>query len=424
MDNLPANATMKDWANAAAAAVAKARHLHFVKSRAKKHGGESFGTPAIRAKKPVEREPSYLFDAQAEKVARDMVELAFANGLLKVPQFDVNYQKPEGGSTAKVVVKAMLGMEFFVKIDDNEKLAQEAENLRMIPNRNDLPDAFKACFPCVYAAQLSGPVYGYVMESFQGFIGFEKICFSGQRSAVDMQRIADRILDLLFAAYEKSYVSLIKPNIAELYIGRIKERLAILSRDSAFAMLMTAPLTINGHKYATPYNYLREISKKISRIEPSFTTFVHGDPNPENILVKVTASSIDVKFIDTKEWAFGDYLFDMGKLAHYLAVTGPVEISKYPLKLEVNAKRRTIQYQLTTIAPIERLINRVMERIEKLANDVFKDTFWKQRFALSMASNLLGLPAGRLAKNRRTSSVILYAEGLKWLKKVASELTD
>jgi hypothetical protein len=259
------------------------------------------------------------------------------------------------------------------------------------------------------------------MEAFVGFEGFEKICFSGKFGEQAIHRVGNRILDLLFGAYESSRTTLTKPNLVALYVGRIEERLQAAAKlDTDFAKILNRQLIINDEEFDTPWSYLEVIASRLQTWEPSFTTFVHGDPNPENVLVKEGAAGVEVRFIDTKEWPAADYLFDVGKLLHYLAVTGPAERGAEKSTASVDAAASTIRYALPFYGAVAKFIAHAEERLARFAIQKLADPQWEARYALSMASNLLGLPAGRFEKKRRDSAFITYAEGLRWLKRLAS----
>ena len=212
-----------------------------------------------------------------------------------------------------------------------------------------------------------------------------------------------------------------RPNLDEIYLGRIKARLERAgSLDADLKSLMGRPITVNGQPLEPPGTYLSAIGGLVDGWTPRFTTFIHGDSHPENILVRFREEAVDVRFIDPKEWENADYLFDMGKLIHYLLATGPAERGPTPMTVAIDTGAGSLRYAITIPHAVTRFVDEAMERIKELALTAFDDLTWEIRFALSMASNLLGLPAARLEKGRRDSAFILYGEGLRWLAKVAA----
>ena len=188
----------------------------------------------------------------------------------------------------------------------------------------------------------------------------------------------------------------------------------ILSRESL----------VNGTPCEQHELYLDRLSSKVREYEPGFITFVHGDPNPENILVKINTHAVDVKFIDVKEWGDGDYLFDIAKLIHYVLVTGPVERLQDPAQPQsrfLSERAVELRYSFPRPAVLETVAKMVEKRTEQLAAEL-GDVHWRQRYALAMAANLLGLPLGRIKRGRRESALVLYAEGLKWLKEACAPM--
>jgi hypothetical protein len=361
--------------------------------------------------------PPTRVDELSEKVARRLFQEAISKGLVVPPGFTARYEKPTAGSTANVVLSSEFTIPFYIKIDNDRNVLQEAANLMSIWARADLPEAFKSCFPRVYAVTPDGPPFGYLMEAFSGYEGFEKKCFSSSSSQSDLERIADRVLDFLFSAYLESRNTLVRPNLNEIYLRRIDERLSYAaSVDEGFSKLLEKETTINGEQFSPAGDYVEACRPFLDRLTPHFSTFVHGDPHPENIMVTITPSSIDLKLIDPKDWHFGDYLFDIGKLTHYLAVTGPVELSGRSPRLDIDIANRSIDYGFTLDSKVHGVIDKIVKRVGELAEKEFHDTHWMVRYTLSVASNLLGLPAGRLEKGKRESALVLFAEGLKYLK--------
>jgi hypothetical protein len=361
-------------------------------------------------------------DPRVEIVVRDLFLEAFTNGLVRVPEFQAQYELPSAGSTAELVVKSTLAMAFFVKVDDEPKLAEEARKLQAVHARADIPQEVRDCFPHVYAAKLDGPPFGYVMESFSGFVGFEKVCFAPTPDDAQVRRAGDRALDLLLSAYESSRTGLFKPNLRTIYLDRITSRLAEASRLSAdLESLVSQGAVINDTECLPPSEYVSRLAGQLAGIEPAFSTFVHGDAHPENILVRISPTKVDVKFIDPKDWPLGDYLFDVGKLLHYLEVTGPAERLEKAPTVTIDASKRALTYTLARSAQVDRLGTDVRARIAAFAKDV-GDQSWKERLSLSIASNLLGLPAGRWAAGKRDSAFITFGEGLLWLRRATEEI--
>ena len=365
------------------------------------------------------------------QLARTLVEEAFARGFSKMPLFTPCYKSPSAGSTANAVLSAKLTIPFFIKIDDNHKLVEEARNLISIRNRGDLPDSFRCCFPEIYATKADIPPYGYVMEAYgEEYVGFEEVCFKGNHRNDEIARITHRVLDLLFDAYEKSKTDLMRPNLDALYFRRINERLDVAAGlDESMKPFLEQPFEVNGETLEPASHYLAKIEARLDSMAPRFTTFVHGDSHPENILIRMKTGKIDVGFIDPKTWRFGDYIFDIGKFLHYLEVTGPTEkVTSLPTP-EIDPIRRSIAYTLPKPDAAARAIQETRERLETFAEKTVDDPTWRLRLPLSMASNLLGLPAGRLKKVpgtdkadpvKRNAAWIQFAEGMLWLKRAAA----
>jgi hypothetical protein len=216
------------------------------------------------------------------------------------------------------------------------------------------------------------------------------------------------------------------PNLYTDYLERIETRLHdAAGLDPAFAPV---PVRIGDRSYQPWSEYMQEVRRQPSRLQqiaPPFVTVVHGDPNPGNIRVKREAHGIDIKFIDVKEWGRGDYLFDITKIAHYLAVTGPVE--KTPgtttsVSCDLGAAEVRLQYRLDPPPWLATALEVLRHRVAGLVEACGDSQSWPLRYELGMASNLLGLPLGRLKAGRRDAALIFYAEGLKSLDAFCQEI--
>ncbi len=332
------------------------------------------------------------------------------------------YSIPAGeGSETELVALTAADIRYAVKIDVNEKLVREALKLRSIANRRELPKGFSGHFPKVYAIKSDKPPYAYIMQAFDRE-SYAEYLFKSKNTEEDARRVMEVILAVLMPAYGATVNYNLMPSMKGLYIDRIYDRLEIARNISPdFRKISTRPVIINGQKFETPETYLHKIEKHLNQFAVNFTTFVHGDCHLENILIKFHPEGlIDLKFIDTKDWHEGDYMFDIGKMVHYLTVTGPAQKTHKPAKPKINFDKGTIHYNLSLETfHIPGLREMIFKRLHKFAAKT-KDTNWEKRFTLSMAANLLGLPAGRLKSTdprKVNAAYMLYAEGLMYLAK-------
>lgn len=357
----------------------------------------------------------------ASQIAYDLIAEALANGLLGKPTIErIEHSYPTAGSTAEVVSFPEASITFAYKLSVEPKLAAEAKMLRSIREREELPIGFRESFPRVYAVRTDEPPYAYLMERFP-FPSLEKLLFRTTVSPKDLETILAEIVGALLSAYSATKDTMVTPNLEDIYLGRITERLADASElDTLFEDLSTAKLTINGKEYRPLVEYLAEVSQRLPNMGCQFSTFAHGDPHPENILIDFEPGleDVEVKFIDVKAWWKSDYIFDIGKLCHYMLVTGAVEKREAPISVDIgkNDPGWTVSYELQPGEVVRDLHKQVVERVAAFAA-AQEDSNWLQRYHLSMAANLLGLPPGRLRKDMRNAAVVYYCEGVRYLEK-------
>src|ERR1700678_3422210 len=264
------------------------------------------------------------------RIATELVIEALRNGLTlsdSVPTM----QGLAGGNTALQVSVASTPVNFVFKMDSNSKLAREARTIDDL-RRDKRLGSFSARLPKIYAEHSEEPPYAYLMEWFDPKIypSLKQIFFGneGPPSPSHAVELVEHAIEALAEAYRGSKDERLQVRMmGEAYFARIEENLKKASEISQeFA---SVPLIINGspvRPWRDLLGRMRELEQELQSLAPPFMTVVHGDPNPGNILVRRAGPLIrDVKFIDLKDWKYGDYLFDIAKLTHFLLYTGPIE---------------------------------------------------------------------------------------------------
>jgi hypothetical protein len=375
--------------------------------------------------------PQQSFPPKVLSVTEDLLRQTFEDtSRFPYTTSDIDPQALTGGNTAGLVARIGLSLGFVLKFDETqEKLAKEGDTIRNIKTNPQLPEAFRQAWPDVYAIhrQPHGP-YAYLMEwipSDGGWCSLEDRLYRNQgqpsASTATAGRWLDRILDLLFLGYQASINRRSLPSLREDYLERIRERLKdTQASDPAFA---PRPLIVNGQALAPWDAYLAVIEADLDAITPPFSTVAHGDPNPGNLMLRDAESGeLDVKLIDPKEWEHGDYLFDIAKITHFLEGTGPIEHPAAPASVILSWPEADEggPLEISSHVPLPSwttdLVDRCLARSKRFA-EIHGDSHWSERYELAMASNLLGLPLGRLNKGRRDSALLLYLQGLQHLQR-------
>ena len=309
-----------------------------------------------------------------------------------VPEVDPG-EPVSGGNTALAVAILHLRYGAVVKADTNKKVAAEAGLLKCLKDTR-----LKNYIPTVLADSYVGhsPVlFGYLMEIAPGKPLADKLVPGG-----DASNIKDA-LDALLMALAPWY-----------WAGTSQERNACYSRvrpdfekeDSKYCfpedvgISDKAQLPLWYHYFGRVIQRFKDgfwdsvprglvptqgqvedaIGKAAGRFDdwcPGFTTPIHGDPNPENVFW----DGQRIALIDPKDWEFGDYIFDMGKIGHYLRVTARVE--------------RCLDDTLA-----KELEDHLQQKIGTELADPRDDSTWKARYEFAVASSLLGIVATRKAK--------------------------
>lgn len=362
---------------------------------------------------------------QSQQIAAELVKEALASGMpLQATELTDNPLK--GGNTAEFVGILSLRAPFVLKMDNaSKKLANEGLAIRTIKNNTNLSQNFRDAWPMVYAVRTQPP-YAYLMEVFpkeDGWISLEDRLFPvGKVQTLEHNQVSmliNGVLDILLDGYQGSLDRRYHPSLIEDYVNRIIERLKkTANEDARFA---SKGIMVNGEQLQPWEKYVELLSQNsayLAKISAPFTTVVHGDPNPGNLMLRVTDTRVELKLIDPKEWISGDYLFDICKITHFLEGTGPAEkpADGVPVKASFTSeeKQNQLTYVINQPSWTVTLVNACQERTKDFAAK-HGDRYWEKRYKLGMAANLLGLPLNRLDKGREDSALILYGEGLKWL---------
>ena len=395
-------------------------------------GGPSHGPsfPLTVSGFPASQEQPDDLPKFARTIALKLLEDALKSGL----PFDLsetNGKSLKGGNTAGLVAQIGLNLNFVFKFELNdEALLREAQTMRAIKNDAKLSEGFRNAWATVYAIYENGPPYAYLMEFFppkDGWQSLESRLYAPDRPTQSAaNEWANTAVNLLFDGYRSSVEPRIRPNLLVDYGSRIAPRLEKTEALGAKKLhncnwFASRPLCINGTLYKPWREYLALLARHadyLDRITPAFSTVVHGDPNPGNFMLKLDSPHVLIKLIDPKDWGRGDYLLDLAKLSHFLQVIGPVEYAeagKQPIpEIEETADELIINYHLQESSGLNMALDGCMEKLRQFAEQ-HGDTEWQARHELAMAANLLGLPLGRLGKDRQHEALIFLAEGIIWL---------
>jgi len=357
--------------------------------------------------------------AAASAIVRQLMYEALKNGLT-LEHGASKFQELAGGNTAMQVSIASAEVEFVFKMDLNPKLIREARTIEDL--RSDVRlGTFCSRLPKVYSQHAEGPRYAYLMEWFDGKIypSIKQIFFADRNdlpSEGHASQIVLHAIDALAEAYRASRDPRMQVRMmGEAYYDRIQNGLAKAAEQrDEFKPL---PLRVNGQNVLSwkhCLDVIKQHEQEFQSLAAPFVTVVHGDSNPGNILVRRSGDAIrDIKFIDLKDWKYGDYLFDIAKLSHFLLHTGPLEeLEGFDNEsVEITAEDVHFQFQRTLFPHVKAAAETIERQTAELAGELH-DPQWALRYNLAMASNLLGLIPGRLVSARVSEARILYAEGM------------
>lgn len=366
------------------------------------------------------------------KIAEELLEKALSTG--QIPVRPAKFRELGGGNTALQVSIASMELEFVFKADNDQKLIREARTIDDLRGDTRL-GSFRFRLPKVYATHEAEPPYAYLMERFddQVYPSMKQIFFDRRRftespSAEHAEAIVEHALDALGEAYKSSRDPRQQVRMmGEAYYDRISNNLQTAAQMSE--VFKALQLRINGVDilpWDKALDLMREREQKLQQLSPPFVAVVHGDPNPGNILVKRDGDRIaDIKFIDLKDWKYGDYLFDIAKISHFLLHTGPVEELQAFSACDVETDTEEIRVKYTRETPdyIQKAASAIERKIQEIADEL-NDKSWAIRYPLALASNLLGLIPRRWSDGLHQEATVLYAEGMTYLNNFTQQFAQ
>lgn len=379
--------------------------------------------------------PSPRLSESQRAVVRGMLHEAMRNGIMEdAIGSEFEEKRPGSGSTAEVVAFITQPLRVVMKQDSSRKLVREAQMLQFAALREDIPATTKRAIPRIYALKDDEAPYAYLMREFTGYTNLADLLVAHQSDDALCLAMARQALGPLLDAYEATArnASLpLVPNFDIIHLQRFERlRQAAEHEHDELGALLRQQCSINGQTYPSfveSFTWLERNWRTVrERLTPEFCTFVHGDPNPENLLLREeVARPVDeweVGLIDPKEWGNGDYVFDFAKITHYLNVTWAVERAKCATH---DLVRSAGSWSLTYDLGLPRAVRQVVSSMETALRDFASgpsrsgssilDPTWSLRYDLSLASNLLGLPDGRFRMGRVDAAVVMLAAGLEAL---------
>ncbi len=170
--------------------------------------------------------------------------------------------------------------------------------------------------------------------------------------------------------------------------------------------LLNSEIIIDGQLFQPVTRYINTISEKIDKFNPNFVTWIHGDLHPANIMVNLNAPGCEIKLIDPNpDFEKGsDYLYDMGKLLHWLDMMGLVAFERESEKelrksnkeiIKLDLKKDDDKIYISYIIDKEysdlkgRFFNYTFEKIKALGK-AYNDKNLLPRLYLAIASAYFG----------------------------------
>lgn len=297
-------------------------------------------------------------------------------------------------------------------------------------------------YPAIRARYESRGMFGCLLELLSDYHSFHDIVFGPTAASKgDIAKALDCITSLFMMIYERTLNRYRVPSLSALYmhriVGRVNEAKAALDQFCASGSLLDSTIEIDGVLLEPYNNCVSAVQSKLPSLGPSFTTLVHGDAHPGNIMLRRIADGYEMKFLDPNPYIEqSDYLYDIGKMMHWLDKVGLLILERQTRQQIVSvdvtprASHIRVSYRL-----VDRLVDQTsgsvvalhqIEDLRKFALDYTRakahdladrlgDESWRERLDLSTASAYLG---GVVRLTEPTHLMLVFVEGLRYLNRL------
>lgn len=288
-----------------------------------------------------------------------------------------------------------------------------------------------------------------LMENLAGYKSFHEYVF---RTATSSLHEIEAFLDYYYKWLKEILISFMKvnrPNLNDIYINprlikRVEEARAKLQSKSILVLshniedLLSKRILFDGEEIPSFNELMQQIAIKDGQIQdlaPEFSTFLHGDAHPANIMLMRNPPHYSIKLIDPNPslGGLGDYMYDQGKMLHWLDMMGYIVLERTSGERIVTPEKETetdtlkVHYKwldpdkinLKGVRSLQtNAFHHAIENLKSLSNDM-GDSNWDKRLDLSMAAAYIGC-LSRLEDPNHLA--IVFIEGLKYLNRFVQKL--
>lgn len=389
------------------------------------------------------RKISIAIPAELPKETKELVKEILIETSKQGTTADLNidigvYERFSEAVASDIVGKVNFNGCVFVKAGrEIEKIKKQADYIK------NLKPKLKDLFPKIIDVRDKNGVCICLMELLGTYISLHEMIFKRYSDWQIMNSI-DGVLELISKIYSNEIDRKNIPQTKKLYqdlrieesisVGRErhkKEEIKIQDDWKGFfpngiESLLTSKIKIDDLLLEPFSVYQIILSQKISLLSPNFITWIHGDLHPGNIMVNLNMPGSEIKLIDPNpDFEKGsDYLYDMGKLLHWLDMMGFIIRERETGKpneeiIKVDIKKDNGIINMSYIIDQEysdlrgRFFNYTFGKIKDLGK-TFNDTYLLPRLYLSIASAYLG---GLKYFTDFKHIIISYVEGIRYLNK-------
>jgi len=372
-----------------------------------------------------------------ERAAKRAVRNFCPNGDVQIAPIE---REPRTGFVGAPIL-ATLNIPVVFKVGGQELKAQD-ETMRAYPKD------WQKLFPQrLTPIEVSGGKCAMMME-YLGKNELFHLAFSEQCDVAELMRALAYLFDTIDALYRKHRSKSTQPNIRATYIDRIQRRVQFgerrLQNEEGLVSCEGASEFItqtSGSLFQLPVLYEGKLLCPISDCLPTAdilervvglpdATVVHGDLHLGNIFAIQGKGGYQIRLIDPNEdMRNGDYMYDMGKLAHWLDDLWMVPWEReHPdssiYRLLQGERDGTLQIQLHLTDPRAAELRKlgqageraIREHARRLAEE-WHDERWEARYALSRGAAYLGC----LQRFEKFHHFLLaFLKGLQALNELAS----
>jgi hypothetical protein len=344
---------------------------------------------------------------------------AYGGGVSGAKVFDVGFEMSFTGLSEESVKKHIV-----LKLDSENTFIQEEKVQKQLENLPSIKKHFVAF--CSPKQQIKDRFF-MVLEPLDRYESYERIIYRLENEPVRQasKSILDAMETIQFGECGKKETvaaSLGARFLHFTYFSEIGKSLFELVENGPIREeMIIKPLPLNQSENEfrgmSVHDCISKLWLEKERLQPRFTTRMHGDCHPRNVVFDADGDP-RVKFIDVDKFSlYGDYINDFGVLLADLEVLGYL-LGEISFSIPQNNR---YNYELKVPPTVEVAQEQIRSKVTELARQ--DESLWDARLSLAKARYLLSM-VSRFPPHQSNKAFVAFCEAAKALQDATKALEE